>query len=352
MKIIKIFLKHLLSFSVIKDILTFYVLLVSILTLLVAVGIFNIETQPVAKILKPVYVYNLNEIEQKFQNDTLKKKTELFPRLRYNLYDNKNWRSTLVGYYYDYNDWNNYSNEHSSYEMYDKIRKIEEYTGYMIPDEWYLWGYVNGSNNLVKILNNSDALRDDDLKIYHLYLLLHKAYRYEADSLKKLDTNIKLAEVNRLSYNPLSDLVMCDSLNFNCSDLIYNISDNMLIYSCVSVCNLSSQTMNNINLTLSDIFRYGRYSLVGWTKTSSISAIVQNPTSIELTIDRLESGRSIEIVFRGSKYIRSSDINLSGSYLSYIDKQKVKSYLIGITIVVLFIYFTFWFLSRKANAKS
>ena len=252
-KLFKDFIKHLFQFSVLKDILTFYVLTLSIFTILIATKNFDISVKPNVQILEPIYSFNAQKIIKKFHDSSNYNTINKYENLKRYLINDISWNSSILAYYYQEYDLVNNNNEYAAYETYAYNNDYNDVSGYIVGTEWYLWGIKDTFPHYVKPLDKLLAKRSEADKMHHLRLLLSKALSAEADSMFKNDSNLyinrKLSKYQYILFNPLFEISKYDYQNSpDFFGVKYSVGDNSSIYSCLSICNFSEQPIQNITL--------------------------------------------------------------------------------------------------------
>jgi len=336
---LKNYIFHLFQFSTILKLLEFYVLILSILAILVTIRIWDIEVKPELSILKPIYCFN----SQKILEDISK------PPYKDIVNNDDSLRDLFYAYFYNIDPIVGTKNSYAAFDYIKPNREVSEVSGYLVDDIWYLNGLRDTFYYLPNLTTDLKATRSEVEKMKGIKLLLAKSLFIDSDSLHKSDTinwkNRSLSFYQPTLNNPLQIIYKNfknDTLNL--SSLIFMHTK---IYSCLSISNNSNQTIEDVHVTINDIFFHGLYSLFGWTLAGNVKEIIKSPNTIQFTIDRIEAGQSIEILIKGIKYMRNNDVKLTYSGLSYVNKGKVIFYMIAIAIMVLLFDLLFWILSRR-----
>lgn len=352
-KLIKRYLLYLFRFDIILKLFEFYVFIITVLAVLVTIKIWDIEVKPELKILKPIYCFNAQGIFESINLPVYKNIINKSDTLKNMINPKSIWNEVILAYFYDYPEDEGVSNVYAAFDFIKPNREVEEVSGYVTYDEWYLMGIKDTFSYLQHITSDLKANRSEREKLKNIYLLLGKSLFYDSDSLKKTDSikykNKDISNYSRVKVNPLQLISNLDVKDTSfLGALIYSQTK---IYSCLSICNNSNQTIENLKITINDVWFYGVYSLFGWTLSANIIDIKKSPNTLQFTVDRLEGGQSIEVLIKGKKYIRDNDIKLVYSGLTYIDKELVIKWMVIIGIGVLLFHFVFWYIGNIRITK-
>lgn len=309
--------------------------------MLVTIKIWDIDVKPETKILKPIYAFNSQKILDELSKPPYSQSIHKFDSLITIFYKLPFWRESILTYYHGYQPDSGVSNEYAAFDYIRPNRKIEENSGYILDDQWYLNGIQDTFKYLQKMTTDLRSDRSESEKFKNLYILLGKSLFIDSDSLRKADSlfykNKSISAFLQVRENPLEILsknIQNDTAFI--SSLIYSQTK---IYSCISICNNSSQTMEDIKVTLNDVWFYGNYSLFGWTLAANVVDIKKSPNTLQFTVDRLGAGQSIEVLIKGHKYVRDNDIKLLYSGIAYLDQAYVINLMIGVGILVILFHF-------------
>lgn len=115
------------------------------------------------------------------------------------------------------------------------------------------------------------------------------------------------------------------------------ITEATFVYSIVSVANYSSQPLENVKLSVPNSIWSGPVTLVGWSDLPQSVDSVEKSQGYHITIERLEPQQSLEIVFRGHKLLRESEMSVSASWS--FDKAKIGTCMCITLVLVVVLYF-------------
>lgn len=345
MKLTKKYIGYLFRFESLVRLLEFYVLVLSIIALLITIRVYDINVRPEWKILKPIFFFDSQKIAKILRNPIYSPIVDKSELLKSIINENSPWVNSILTYFIDYDEKAGIEHEFAAFDFIKPKNKTEEISGYITYDEWYLMGIRDTFKHLQVIRNDLKASRTDDHKIKDLKLLLSKAMFFDSDTLKKADTSVSVAKelsaFSKVSSNPFEEIVKIDP--YDEQFLGANLFANTTIYTCISISNPSNQAIENLNVVISDVWNLGNFSVFGWTLSGNVIDIRKSSTSVQFTIDRLESGNSIEVLLKGKRLVRQNDMRLNYAGISYIDKYQVISLLVIIALLVWFIHFILWY---------
>jgi len=115
------------------------------------------------------------------------------------------------------------------------------------------------------------------------------------------------------------------------------ISEATLPYSIASIGNLSSEPIENVRVSVASSIWSAPVELVGWSDLPQLADATQKGHNHHITIERLEPGQSIEIVFRGHKLLRANEVSVVCSWI--FDKTKIAVLMALILVLTIAVYY-------------
>lgn len=322
-------------FTHILNIANLYVAIIGILAILAAVGVFSIRAKPEVEVLKPIYSFDMKRITEALKEY----KAEGFIKIP--------------------------SNSDTILATYGEPSIAKESAVYLLPYEavgawkwgrssslsprtiWYQFG-ITDTNLALPLGMNYSAKRTDEQKRLGLFMLYTLDLGNQAfkDSL----TLGNLSGPNLL--DTCYQIFKSGKGGENYEEFIVQLGFATKVYSLISISNKSSVPMDQIRLFVNDVWETGMLEVVGWTAVSQIVDLTSNGPNLRITIERLEPGQSIEILLRGSKYVRGKDILVSMPPLSGIRKELIVKWMVIALIGVVALFCADCIMRRKVKRES
>lgn len=339
----KDFFKSLIIFDNLTKIFNLYVLILAIIALLATIGTFSVRIRPEFKVLPPIYSFNIKQLAEISNKKNYKVIINTIPTLNRSF--NGNDRASLRTYGWD-------------------IAKKEEIK-YLLPYEtldsnsfgwssntkdnlWYRLGIEHSTPDSVNYSINNSNNRTDHQKLIALDLLFAETLTKDP-ALTEQDTNIKgtfSSGIDTFGINPLIEIKNYKSNFPNVAEYEKFIMDFTYsctkVYSVVTIENNYNAPIENINVYINDALNNGKLEIIGWTKGASNIEVKSNGVNKLLTLDKLDPKKSVEIVFRGFKYIRENEISTQVSSITGFNICIIYIILSLTFLFVLLIYFFQW----------
>jgi uncharacterized membrane protein YdfJ with MMPL/SSD domain len=109
------------------------------------------------------------------------------------------------------------------------------------------------------------------------------------------------------------------------------------VYSIISIANNSSAPIENIRINVANSPLTGAVTLIGWSNIPQSVDSTEKNDNYHITIERLDPKKSIEVVFRGHKALRKTDIGITSAWT--FDRTKVGIFVSATVLLALTVYF-------------
>lgn len=321
-------------FTHILNIANLYVAIIGILAILAAVGVFSIRAKPEVEVLKPIYSFNMNEITKALKENQLEGVIKIPPN-----------SDSILATYGEPSSKDTYSNDLLPYERVGAF-KWQRWSSASPRTMWYGLG-ITDTDLALRYGMNYSAKRTDEQKRVGLGLLYREDLMEQAvkDSLTPGYTDPNFLEMCYTIYKTGKG-------GTNYPGFLVQLGFATKVYSFISISNKSSVPMDQIRLFVNDIMETGMLEVVGWTAASQIVDLTSNGPNIRITIERLEPGQSIEILLRGSKYVRGKDILVSMPPLSAIKIDLVVRMMVIAFLIVILVFCVDLAMKRRGKSKT
>lgn len=347
---VKDFLKSLVIFDNLTKILNLYVLILAIIALLVTIGVFSIRVKPEVEILPPIYSFNIKRLITISTESNYSEIINLTPSLKEAINDKE--RTLLKTY-----GWTVPKKDEISlflpFETLDTNSKKQGWSSNTANNLLYRLGIETTSPDSIVYRINNSAERTIREKYIGINFLILDALFKDLDIISKDSTQVRPLAfgLDTFSTNPIIDLNNIKPKVTNIKNYEDFISKFGLgctrVYSCISISNTSNEILENISLYINDVMNYGMLEIIGWTKGASNIEIKSNSINKLILLDKLEPHQSVEILFRGFKYIRENEISISLLSPPVYNKKSIYIIVIGTLLIVIFLYFMQWYKHNK-----
>jgi len=115
------------------------------------------------------------------------------------------------------------------------------------------------------------------------------------------------------------------------------VAEAAFVYSIISVANQSSEPIENIRVSVANSIFSGGVTLIGWSNIPQYVEATEKNKNYHITIERLDPHQSVEIVFRGHKFLHETDLGIASSWT--FDKAIVGIFVFCTLLVSLVFYF-------------
>ncbi len=318
-------------FDELCKVVNLYVAILAIITLLAAVGFFKIKSEPVVRVLKPIYFLDMNGIVRAAKKGGV---VDSIPK-----------------------EWNQFTNKLMTYGHNVGLHMFGIKIGQGLAPYEDNFG-TNFTFGLPVYTHPQDMLVDlgliDKPSTNHLNktILSDDQKRLRLQGLLGLDLQAVAWKQHlepgwNMDRNPLQIFVTLTNIVYGSFDeatasFVNELRDSVYVVSIISVENPTSEAMENVRIAVSDSVYGTGTELVGWSVLPQVTDNTSRSRLLRLNVEHINAGESIEVVFRGKRFIRPEEVMVSLAPLS-IQKSKVALIMLSTLCVTILL----WWITLK-----